>query len=202
MQGAIIAGGEARRYEGVPKGLLRVGGERILDRLVAAFTAALGAAPLLVANAPDAPDWHPGLRVVRDLRPGTGALGGLLTAVKAAPAPVVVAAWDMPFVTPALLTALAEGLGDRDALLPASAGPRGLEPLCAAYGAGAGPAIAAALDRGERRAIGFHDGANVGILSHERVARLGDPARLFFNVNTAEDLARAEALWREHASSQ
>ena len=33
MQGAIIAGGDATRYGGQPKGLLRVGGVRILDRL-------------------------------------------------------------------------------------------------------------------------------------------------------------------------
>ncbi len=28
----------------------------------------------------------------------------------------------------------------------------------------------------------------------EAVRRLGDPARLFFNVNTADDLAKADAL--------
>lgn len=202
MQGAIIAGGDATRYGGQPKGLQRVGGVRILDRLIAAFTAAFGTPPLLVANAPEAATWAPGLRVAPDLRPGQGALGGLHTAVLLAPAPVVVAAWDMPFVTPALLAALADGLDRWDACLPASGGPRGLEPLCAAYGPAAGPAITAALDAGDRRAIGFHDGLKVGILSPGQVSGLGDPGRLFFNVNTAEDLAAAEQLWQAHASSR
>lgn len=202
VRGAIIAGGEATRFDGAPKGLHTVGGERILDRLVASFETALGTLPLLVANAPGAGGWHPGLSVVSDLRPGTGALGGLYTAVVAAPAPVVAVAWDMPFVTAGLIRALAEGLDNWDAYLPASGGPRGVEPLCAAYGPAAGPAMAAALDAGDLRAVGFHDRLKVGILSLEQIARLGDPALLFFNVNTAQDLGEAEQLWRRHASSR
>jgi GTP:adenosylcobinamide-phosphate guanylyltransferase len=38
------------------------------------------------------------------------------------------------------------------------------------------------------------------VLPLDEVRRLGDPARLFFNVNTADELARAESLW--HASSR
>ena len=62
VRGAILAGGEARRMGGTPKGLLPVGGVRILDRLVAAFQEALGGLPLLVANAPDAGSWNAVLR--------------------------------------------------------------------------------------------------------------------------------------------
>ena len=43
---------------GIPKGLLQVGGLRILDRLVAAFLEGLGSLPLLVANAPEAGSWR------------------------------------------------------------------------------------------------------------------------------------------------
>lgn len=187
---------------GAPKGLLPVGGVRILDRLVLQFEHALGRAPILIANAPEAPSWRPDLRVVRDLRPGLGALGGIQTAVMAAPAPVVVVAWDMPFVTAGLIRALADGLAGADACLPESGGPRGLEPLCAAYGPGCGPAIAAALEAGDLRAVGFHPRIKVGILSRERSRACGDPAVLFYNVNTAADLAEADQLWQRHASSR
>lgn len=202
VRGAIIAGGEATRFGGEPKGLERVGGRRILDRLVAAFTEALGAPPILVANAPEAGSWAPGLRVVPDLRPGTGALGGIYTAVLEAPAPVVTVAWDMPFVPAGLIAALAEGLTAADACLPQSGGPRGLEPLCAAYGPAAGEAIARQLDLGDLRAVGFHDRVKVGILSLDRVAAFGAPELIFFNVNTVPDLAEAAALWRRHGSSR
>jgi molybdopterin-guanine dinucleotide biosynthesis protein A len=178
-----------------------VGGERILDRLVRVMTAAFGGPPLLVANAPDASRWRPDLRVVPDVRPGLGALGGIYTAVVEAPAPVVVVAWDMPFVSEGLLHRLADGLREHDACLPQSGGRRGLEPLCAAYGPACREAIEASLDAGDLRAIAFHARIGVGILPLSEVARFGDPEVLFFNVNTADDLGRTDELWRRLESS-
>ena len=194
VQGAILAGGQASRMDGLPKGLLPVGGIRILDRLVAAFQEALGDLPLLVANAPDAGSWRPGLRVVPDRIPGGGTLAGLHTAVMEAPAPVVAVAWDMPFVTPGLIAALAQGLGSSDVVIPASGGRRGVEPLCAGYGPATGPAMAAAIERGELRAIAFHQAVRVRIIPEAELLTLGDPGRLFFNVNTPEDLVRANGM--------
>jgi molybdopterin-guanine dinucleotide biosynthesis protein A len=202
VAGAILAGGGATRFGGAPKGLERVGGRRILDRLVDAFAEGLGQKPLLVANAPDAHRWRPDLRVSADLRPGFGALSGLYSACHLAPAPVVVVAWDMPFVPAGLIRALADGLTGADACLPESGGRRGLEPMCAGYGSACLPAIAAAIDEGDLRAISFHSRIKLGILSAERVRAFGDPAVLFFNVNTSEDLAEADLLWQRHGSSR
>src|SRR5215216_3375683 len=126
VRGAILAGGGATRFGGRPKGLELVGGHRILDRVVRTMESAVGEPPLLVANAPDAATWRPDLRTVSDARPGFGALGGIYTAVVNAPAPVVCVAWDMPFVSPALVRALAQGLTESDAMLPQSAGRRGV----------------------------------------------------------------------------
>jgi molybdopterin-guanine dinucleotide biosynthesis protein A len=186
---------------GRPKGLELVGGERILDRLVGTLVDALGAPPILVANAPDAATWRPGLRVVADVRPGHASLGGIYTAVLEAPAPVVCVAWDMPFVTAPVVRALAEGLARHDAVLPWRATGHGVEPLCAAYGAGCRDAIAASLDAGDLRDVAFHPRNSVGILPLSELQRFGDPELLFFNVNTADDLARADGLWRRHGSS-
>jgi molybdopterin-guanine dinucleotide biosynthesis protein A len=202
VRGAILAGGGATRFGGRPKGLEVVGGERILDRLARVMTDALGAPPLLVANAPDAPGWRPDLRTVSDSKPGYGALGGIYTAVLSAPAPVVCVAWDMPFVSEPLLQALADGLTTYDAILPESGGRRGVEPLCAGYGPACAEAIAASLNQGDLRAIGFHGRIRVGTLSHDQIEALADPELVFFNVNTAEDLSRADQLWRQRASSR
>ncbi len=201
VRGAVLAGGGATRFGGKPKGLELVGGERILDRLIRVMTAALGEPPLLVANAPDAGTWRPDLRTVGDTRPGLGSLGGIYTAVVESPAPVVCVAWDMPFVSESLIRALAEGLNHHDAMLPESGGRRGVEPLCAGYGPACSEAIADSLTAGDLRAIGFHHRIRVGILPLEQVRALADPNLLFFNVNTADDLARADQLWRQRASS-
>ena len=201
VAGAILAGGGATRFGGKPKGLEVVGGERILDRLVRVMTAALDRPPLLVANAADAQSWRPDLRVVADVRPGVGSLGGIYTAVVEAPAPVVCVAWDMPFVSEALVQSLAARLQQYDAVLPESDGRRGVEPLCAAYGPACEPAIAEGLDQGDLRAVGFHARIRVGILPLSEVRGFGNPDLLFFNVNAADDLARADELWRRHESS-
>lgn len=199
MRGAVLAGGAARRYGGLHKGLLELGGRRILDRVVDALAAAVGAPPLIVANAPDAPGWRSDLCVLVDRRPGTGSLGGLYTAVTAAPGPVLCVAWDMPFVTPALLQTLIAGATGYDAFLPESDGRRGVEPLCAVYGPACAVAIEARLDAGDLRAIGFHDAVRVGRLPLDAVRAYGDPGTLFFNVNSPADLERAEGMWRQRA---
>jgi molybdopterin-guanine dinucleotide biosynthesis protein A len=201
MRGAVLAGGAASRYGGVPKGLLSVGGARILDRVVDGVQAVTGALPLLIANAPGASAWRPDLKTIPDARPGFGSLGGIYTAVTAAPGSVLCVAWDMPFVPDALLRALVDGAraGNCDAFLPESSGRCGLEPLCAVYGPACGPAIARRLETGDLKAISFHTDVRVGILSLAQVRGFGDPDELFFNVNTPDELERAEALWRRRA---
>ena len=194
--GAVLAGGAASRFRGRPKGLERVGGQRILDYVVSNLRQATGELPLLVANAADAETWYPGLKVVRDVLPQRGSLGGIYTAVTVAQGPVLLVAWDMPFVPVPLLQALIEGSNGYDAFLPESGGKRGVEPLCAVYGPACGPAIRERLEQEDYRAIGFHDAVRVGTLALEEVIRHGDPTLLFYNVNTAEELAEAEAMWQ------
>ena len=83
MRSAILAGGEASRFGGRAKGLEIVGGERILDRIVTPIEAATGGSPVMIANAANAPAWRPGLKILRDLKPEQGSLGGIYTAVAA-----------------------------------------------------------------------------------------------------------------------
>lgn len=198
MRGAVLAGGTARRFGGTPKGLLTVGERRLLDRAVDAVTWVIRDMPLLIANDPEAPTWRPELDTVADTRPGCGTLGGIYTAVTAATGPVLCVAWDMPFLTAPLLQTLIDRFaeGDRDVVLPESRGRRGIEPLCAVYGPECAAAIARRLDSGDLEAISFHPDVRVDIVPLAEVRTFGDPDELFFNVNTPDDLARAEALCR------
>ncbi len=66
IRAAVLAGGAASRFSGRPKGLERVGGERILDRVVQTVQEALGTPPMLVANAPAASGWRDDLAVTPD----------------------------------------------------------------------------------------------------------------------------------------
>jgi molybdopterin-guanine dinucleotide biosynthesis protein A len=193
--GAIIAGGRATRLGGVPKGLERVGGVRMIDRVAAALGESCDDL-IVVANDTAAAEWVPGARVVADLRPGAGALGGLHAALASAREAVLVLAWDSPFVPGGLLRAL-RGAGQAagaDAAMPVSHSPLGFEPLCAWYRASCRAAVERHLDAGDLRAGGWQ-----GEVRSVRVdaSPWGEPDEIFFNVNTPADLEMADSRARQ-----
>jgi molybdopterin-guanine dinucleotide biosynthesis protein A len=189
--GVILAGGAASRYGGRPKGLELVAGRRVIDR-VADVLRASSDDLLLIANDPAARTWMPGVPVASDVRVNCGSLGGIHAAIVRAGSPVLVVAWDMPFVPVALLGALRRAGASADVTVPESGSKRGVEPLCAFYTPACVPAIERRLDAGDRRVISFFDDVHVVRLPEEEVSRFGDPAVMFMNVNTPDDLERAE----------
>lgn len=204
--GAVLAGGESRRY-GEPKALARVGGARIIDRVVAALRRVTPDV-ILSANEP-ALFADLALPTFPDDRAGLGALGGirtvLLRAREAGRPGVLAVACDMPFPCVPLLERI-RGLAfdrppgatgpaaDADVVIPESRGRRGIEPLFAAYRTACVGAIDAALEAGDRRMIGFHERVGVWRVPLVEVESLCDPGRAFLNVNTPEDRERAESM--------
>lgn len=189
--GVILAGGQASRYGGRAKGLERVGGIRVIDRVARAL-ATVTDRLLLIANDPAASEWLPDVPVASDVYLGCGSLGGIHAALVHANAPALVVAWDMPFVPTGLLTQLRALGEDADVAVPESDSRRGVEPLCAYYSPACIAPIARRLEAGELRVIGFYDDVRVARLPAESVRAYGDPARLFMNVNSPNELALAE----------
>ena len=195
--GVLLAGGLATRFGGVPKGLTPFGDGRLCDAALHALTATCDQVTV-AANDPDAARWFPALRVVPDAQPGLGALGALQTALHAArhaagDAITVVCAWDMPFVTAALLSDLVAAVDTgATACVPMHA-DGGAEPLCAAYGPGCAAVADDLLARGERSGHALLTA--VGGVAWPVADRLtdADALRIFHNVNTRDDLARALA---------
>lgn len=187
--GVILAGGQASRMSGIPKGLLEIGGVRMIDRVAAALRSATNDL-ILVANEPAADDWLPRVKRVADIQRGLGALSGIHAALSATGTDVLVVAWDAPFIPAGLAQAL-RNAGESAAAgmaAPASGSPWGFEPLCAWFAHDALHATGTLL--------GASDG-RVGALA-ERLTMVtvdasswGDPDDIFFNVNTPADLERA-----------
>lgn len=196
--GVLLAGGVNRRYEGRPKALISVGGEPIASRAVRALREAADRV-VLVANEPRT-FASLGLETRPDIRSGLGALGGIHTAVvwaeEAGYGGALVVACDMPFLSSALLRRLAAGAAPDEVVTPESDSHRGLEPLCAFYGAACRAAIEAALDRGDGHVISFFPDVRLRVIPRDEVAAFGDPALLFLNVNAPEDRVRAEEATR------
>ncbi len=199
VRSAILAGGAASRFSGQPKGLEKVGGERILDRVIRVLESVVEEPPLLVANADEAQSWVERLVVVKDLMPRRGSLGGIYSAVATSPDPVLIVAWDMPFLTVELLKALIDGASGFDVYLPESNGPLGFEPLCGVYSLECAKPIKAALEQEDLRTSSFHEHVRVGTLGLTEVKGFGDPDVLFFNVNTPDDVAKAQQLWKDQS---
>lgn len=198
--GVILTGGKSRRM-GRDKLPLQVGPVPLLDRVHDALSSRC--AEVLVAGGGDhAPA---GARRVPDLRPGRqGPLAGIEAGLLAARhGRVFVAAGDMPFLAGGLVAYLLGLLSEgTPAVVPVLA--NGSHPLCAAYHAReVSPAVAAALDRGERSARGLVEGLRgVRYVGAEELRRFGDPDLLLANVNSPEDLARARAILAESASAE
>jgi molybdopterin-guanine dinucleotide biosynthesis protein A len=191
----VLAGGFSRRMGGVPKGLEVVGEHRIIDRVADAIRSVTPRL-VLAANESAAIDWLAGVAVLPDELRGAGGLAGVHAAL-ALESDVLVVAWDMPFVSGTLLSAL---LSHATATRPAAVVPEtdsrfGIEPFCAWYGAAARAPIEDFLRRGggpAREFVASLPGAER--LPLRQVRQAGDPERLFFSVNTADDLTRARAM--------
>jgi molybdopterin-guanine dinucleotide biosynthesis protein A len=191
--GAILGGGANARFGGEPKGLRAVGGVRIIDRVADALRA-VTAELIVVSNAVEATTWLPEVRVVSDIRPERGSLVGLHTALSHAGTTVMVVAWDMPFVRADLLRLIRER-GRFEPLATVPEGTNGLEPFCAMYTPACLPIIESALDVGElRMSTVLARFPSMTRVSAAELASLGNPARLFFNVNNLEDLRLAEEI--------
>lgn len=131
---------------GVPKGLLRRGGETLVERAVRVAREA-GLEPRLLGEASAYAGLVPDVPRVGDRPAGVGPLGGL-RALLGEGERVVSLAVDMPFVDASLLSALVAHPSEADVLLPR----RTLwEPLCARWtSAAVCPVLDELLDAGER----------------------------------------------------
>jgi molybdopterin-guanine dinucleotide biosynthesis protein A len=151
--------------------------------------AALGAAGIeafVVAKADT--DLPPlGVAIVSEPPEPTHPLVGILAALRHAGRPLIVLGCDFPFAPPALLRALAEA--PEPLVVPAPGGDP--QPLIARWSPELLPRLEDALADEEplRRTVAA---LAPRLLDDTELARFGDPARAFFNVNTPADLREAE----------
>jgi len=189
----ILAGGRGERLGGVVKAALRVGGIRLLDRVMARVAACQ---PIVIAHGPHDPallDLPAGVLPVPDL-PTTyaGPLAGFAAAVDALPDDIellVCAAVDAPFLPADYVGRLVAGLGNAAAAVASHAGQpyptnaiwrvERIRDLPSQVLAGTAPHSLKSL------------AASVNAVRVEWPASAGDDP--LANINTPEDLASAEA---------
>ncbi|SIO21749.1 molybdenum cofactor guanylyltransferase MobA [Vannielia litorea] len=193
VAGVILAGGQATRMGGGDKGMLRLGGVRLLDRVTGRLRPQVETM-CLNANGDPARFAGLGLPVVADPVGGfAGPLAGVLAGMRWAGAQgfgqVVSVAADTPFFPPDLVERLIAAGGGSSPVLAAvrEAGRVRRQPTFGLWPVALADDLEAALHEGLRKVVQWterHDGREVMFGSSDA----------FFNVNTPEDLARAELM--------
>jgi molybdopterin-guanine dinucleotide biosynthesis protein A len=189
IEGFVLVGGRSTRM-GRDKSALLLGGRALVDRAVLALRGVSDNIRLVGGTADEVAGWGRVADVYRDW----GALGGLHAALAASTTPwAAVLACDLPFVTPELLTRLADLRGEFDAVAPVQAD--GItQPLCALYNVAICRAQATELiESGERRPIALLQSIRTRWVPFSEIADLDGASHFFDNINTPDDYARAAA---------
>ena len=186
----VLAGGESNRL-GTNKAFLKIG-DRVLIENILEKMAQIGDEVIIVTDFAQEYGYLEA-RLVSDVYPGKGVLGGVYSGVKAAHSDhSLVVACDMPFLDLRLLRYMILLSPGQDVVIPRVGGLT--EPLHAIYSKQCLQPIERVLASGGRRIIDFFPEVRVRYIEDQEI-RLFDPQGLsFFNINTPADLAKARGL--------
>lgn len=204
--GVLLAGGKGTRLgAGVPKALAPLGGITLLERAARTLGALCDGVHVVAPAAMELPEVQAGRAPVtrqHDPPGDTGPLGALVAGL--APATCVeaiVLGVDLPFVTADTLRTLDQywhlfrSLPDGPcACVPAPGGV--MQPMVALLHATAIPRLRRAYDAGERSMTAAMQSLMPLVVDDAHLARMPGGVDAFANVNTPEELAKAEARVR------
>ncbi|NWG34906.1 MAG: molybdenum cofactor guanylyltransferase [Chloroflexi bacterium] len=189
----IQAGGASSRM-GEDKALKPFLGRPLIQRVIERL-APLAGEIIVTTNRPTDYQFL-GPRLISDLKPGRGALGGLYTAIASAAHPLVaVVACDMPFASSRLIEAMTRLLVQEEADVVIPKSEEGYEPFHAVYRRETClPAIEAAIAADQWKVIAWFPQVKVRTLSSDEIKAFDPQGLAFWNVNTPEEFAQAEEL--------
>jgi molybdopterin-guanine dinucleotide biosynthesis protein A len=192
VSGIVLAGGQSSRL-GTDKSFVNVNGQSLIEQIVAKL-ARLSDDVTIVTNSPEKYD-HLEAKLVGDVYPGKGALGGIYSGLRAATnAYSLVVACDMPFLDLNLLRYMILLARGHDVVIPRIGGLS--EPLHAIYSKSCLEPIDRLLARGGLKIIDFFSEVRVRYVEEDEVD-IFDPQHLsFFNVNAPNDLEEVKKLVR------
>ncbi|HIE12244.1 MAG TPA: molybdopterin-guanine dinucleotide biosynthesis protein B [Desulfotomaculum sp.] len=191
VTGAVLAGGKSSRM-GEDKAFLLVDGRPLIERVVAALREVFP--EVMIAGDPEV---YGGLaeRVVPDIVPGVGPIGGIHTALAFASHELVfVAAADLPFADGEVARYIVQRAEGFDAAVPCIGGR--LEPLFAAYRKTCRDAVLRCINEGRYRTVSFLGDVKVCYLTEPDFSWRHNFRRVFLNVNTPAEARRLQQkIW-------
>ena len=193
VTGILLAGGKSRRM-GEDKRYLVVGEQTLLERGLHVLRSVFR--EVLVVVAQDSPPLGIDARIVRDLVPGCGSLGGLYTGLMQATTPCVfVVACDMPFLNQAVIAQFTNRRAITVDIVMAKLAGR-LHPMHALYGKECLPVMEQMIQARQLKIqeIVSYPSLRVQYVTEADLFAVDPSARSFYNVNTPADLEVARSL--------
>jgi len=198
----VLAGGKSLRL-GRDKVLETVGNRNLLQRVVNNISSFDSNIIIVTAIKQSVPQFisYPRLRIVTDIYPGKGPLGGIYTGLAASDSLYnLVVACDMPFLNQALLRYMIQLSANFDLVVPRLGNT--VEPLHAIYSKDCLTPIEYLLKQGELEIIQLLTLVKVRYVEADEINRF-DPDHLsFFNINTEADLEMARKQARGDISQR
>ena len=191
VTGVLLAGGNSRRM-GEDKRYLVVGEQTLLERGLAVLRSIFQ--EVLVVIAQDSLPLKVAARVVRDLAPDCGSLGGLYTGLTQATTPYIfVAACDMPFLDPAVITQFTSRRASADIVMAKLAAR--LHPMHALYSKRCLPVLEQMIRARQLKIQEMlsHASLHVRYVTEADLLTSDPSGRSFQNVNTPADLEAARS---------
>tara|TARA_B100000029_G_scaffold430514_1_gene441525 strand:- start:1406 stop:2002 length:597 start_codon:yes stop_codon:yes gene_type:complete len=193
---AILAGGQARRFNGYQKPLLPLGNRRIVDHLLNVLATVVDNV-FLVANEQKQYETC-NVPVIRDIQANLGPIGGVHTALSHCESnQLLIIAGDMPFLNSDFLRYLLEQGQRADIAIPRTAD--GYQPLCASYHRGCADIIATQIEKHSLKITNLLSDIPHCEVSEDKIRKFDRSGSMFLNVNTPADYARALSLAAYHA---
>jgi len=170
---------------GQNKAFIEIDGVPIITRIYNLF-AQFFQEVIIVTNQADAFRTF-GSKILQDLIPHKGALGGLYTGVLFSSFQYsFCVACDMPFINKSLVQYLFENIRGEDAIVPRT--KDGLQPLHAIYSKNCLAPMQKILEEGGYRIVDFYNMIKVRIVEEKDFLFLDPSRESFINVNTPEEL--------------
>jgi molybdopterin-guanine dinucleotide biosynthesis protein A len=190
----ILAGGKSIRL-GHDKVLEKFGNRSLLEHVISSVDS-LGKDIIIVTTKERAfPKLanHPKVKIIEDIFPGKGSLGGIYTGLANSESFYnLVTAADMPFLNQALLRYMIEVSDGFDFVLPRVNDL--FEPLHAVYSRNCLAPMENMIKNDRRVIIELFDKVKVRFVDGTEIDRFDPQHRSFFNINTKEDLALARNM--------
>lgn len=188
--GVVLAGGRSTRMK-FNKAFAEIGGKSSLQIILDKFNTVFSETIIICNN----PELYAGMtdKIYTDVYPSLGPVAGIHSGLYHASSDMVfVLACDIPFIDTRLMGFMMDQLGGYQAVVPQVGGR--LQPLAALYSRSCLPVFERCLQEDKLKLVRVFEELDTLIIPETELARFGKVEEIFFNVNDAAALQKAQEL--------